>query len=132
MDLGLLQGAPPPEDAPGYEGRIGKVLETLGEKNQGVFLLHHAILTYWGWPFWSDVVGIGDRHLRAYHHDETLRVEIADPDHPITRGLSPWTIVDETYEMDEPVAYGDGGDEAHASLAQPGHRFESGSHADVR
>lgn len=100
----------PPEGVEGWQSRIAPVLEELGSTSQGIFVFHHAILTYWDWPFWSDVVGIGDRHLRAYHHDEALRVEIADPEHPITRGLSAWDIVDETYEMEEPDTQGEGGD----------------------
>ena len=29
-------------------------------------------------------------------------VAIADPRHPITQGLAPWTMVDEVYKMQEP------------------------------
>ena len=94
----------PPENVPGYEGRIGKVLETLGEKNQGVFLLHHAILTYQDWPVWSELVGIRNRELTSYHHDERILVQVEDLDHPITQGLGSWDMVDETYVMDDPDA----------------------------
>jgi uncharacterized protein len=97
----------PPRSSGGWEGRIGSVLESLGTSDQGIFLLHHAILTYWDWPFWSDIVGIRQRRLwgdHGYHHGQDIHVQIADPDHPITRGLAPWSLVDETYEMDEPAA----------------------------
>lgn len=92
----------PSEDAPGYEGRIGKVLQRLGETEQGVFLLHHAILAYQDWPFWSEVVGIANRELDSYHHDERLVVEVEDLDHPVTHGLASWEMVDETYVMADP------------------------------
>ncbi len=93
-------GAPQPE-LEGYQGRIAGVLEELGSRSQGVFVLHHALLAYPDWPFWSDLVGMADRSF-TYHHDEQLRVEIARSDHPITSGLSAWDMIDETYVMAEP------------------------------
>ena len=80
------------------EERTRPVLEKLGESGQGIFLLHHAILAYEQWPFWSDLVGISDRSF-GYDHDQELSVEIADPAHPITQGIEPWQMVDETYSM---------------------------------
>ena len=97
----------PPRGNGGWEARIGPALEALGTTQQGIFVLHHAILAYWDWPFWSGIVGIPNRHLRGehgYHAGQQVRVHIADPAHPITRGLAPWMLVDETYEMDEPGA----------------------------
>ncbi len=109
-DVALFYTMPepqPPRNTGGWEDRIQPALEELGTTEQGIFLLHHAILTYWDWPFWSDIVGIRQRHLwgeHGYHHDQEIRVRISDQDHPITRGLTDWTITDETYEMDEPAA----------------------------
>ena len=80
------------------EERTRPVLEKLGESGQGIFLLHHAILAYEQWPFWSDLVGISDRSF-GYDHEQELSVQIADPAHPITEGIKPWTMVDETYSM---------------------------------
>jgi len=80
------------------EERTQPVLEKLGESGQGIFLLHHAILAYEQWPFWSDLVGIPDRSF-GYDHEQELTVEIADPAHPITQGIQPWQMVDETYSM---------------------------------
>jgi type 1 glutamine amidotransferase len=73
-------------------------LETLGETDQGLMVLHHALLAFRQWEFWSDLVGIEERGF-GYHHDETIQVEIANPDHPITQGLAPWTLLDETYTV---------------------------------
>ncbi|MDE0630963.1 MAG: ThuA domain-containing protein [Caldilineaceae bacterium] len=80
------------------EERPRRVLEKLGESGQGIFLLHHAILAYEQWPFWSDLVGISDRSF-GYDHEQELSVQIADPAHPITQGIEPWQMVDETYSM---------------------------------
>ncbi len=88
------------------EGRVQSVLEQLGTTNQGIFLLHHAILAYLEWPFWSDLVGIRDRDF-GYHHGLQLHVDIANPGHPIAQGLGPWDMVDETYTMNDPEADSD-------------------------
>ena len=80
------------------EERTRPVLEKLGESGQGIFLLHHAILAYEQWPLWSDLVGISDRSF-GYDHEQQLSVQIADPAHPITQGIQPWQMVDETYSM---------------------------------
>jgi len=85
-----------PRGLPGE--RTKPVLEKLGESGQGIFLLHHAILAYEHWPFWSDLVGISDRSF-GYDHEQELSVRIADPAHPITQGIEPWQMVDETYSM---------------------------------
>ncbi len=54
--------------------------------------------------FWNAVVGITDRREFGYAPDQTLRIEIADPDHPITRGLAAWELTDETYTVNLPGA----------------------------
>ena len=40
------------------------VLEALGGSDQGVFILHHALLAFPKWSRWSEVVGIRDRSFR--------------------------------------------------------------------
>lgn len=85
-----------PRGAP--EDKNRSVLENLGASGQGIFLLHHAILAYDQWPFWSDMVGIADRSF-GYVMKQELSTEIADPAHPITQGMEPWQMVDETYSM---------------------------------
>ena len=44
-----------------------------------------------------------DRSFGA-HAGKSLHVEIADASHPITRDLSDWDMLDETYTMAEPAA----------------------------
>ena len=84
-------------------------LEGILDNGQGLFILHHAIL---GWPEWaeySELVGIGDRSFDT-DMGQNLPVDVATPDHPITRDLpSTWQIEDETYSM--AVAAGSDGNE---------------------
>jgi uncharacterized protein len=74
------------------------VLESLGEQPQGLVFLHHALLAYPRWEPMGEILGMQDRSF-TYWHGEQIRVEIADPTHPVTRGLSSWDMVDETYLM---------------------------------
>ena len=95
----LMEG---PRDAgqPGYVGKPKAALEHLGETQQGILVLHHALLAYPQWPVWNEIVGIGDRSF-GYHHGQSIQVETADRTHPITDGVSSWNMVDETYTMDD-------------------------------
>lgn len=84
-----------------WEQGTREALEELGTTPQGILVLHHALLAFPDCPLWSEVLGLPDRSF-GFHVNQTVLVEIADPDHPITRGLSPWTMIDETYTMGEP------------------------------
>jgi uncharacterized protein len=80
---------------------IRKYIENkLGNTNQGIFLLHHAICCYRGWQVWTDLTGIEDRRFK-YHWDQTVRYDISDSNHPITQGIRPWAMIDETYTINE-------------------------------
>lgn len=94
----------PPEETPWWESQQRASFEQLGETSQGIVVLHHAILAYPQWQLWTDITGLADRSF-GFFEGETVTYNIANPDHPITRGLSGWTMVDETYTMQEP---GDG------------------------
>jgi len=83
--------------------RTQEALEELGDTGQGLVVLHHALLAYPGWDPWTEVTGIADRSF-TYHPDQTLRVDVADGDHPITAGLASWEVTDETYIMEAPDA----------------------------
>src|ERR1051325_8353361 len=91
----------PAEKGAWYQGNVKAALEELGQSAQGIVVLHHAILAYPQWRFWSDLVGIGDRNF-GYHANQQLQVRAADPGHPITRGLADWDMIDETYTMTDP------------------------------
>ncbi len=99
----------PTGEGPWYDAGIRGALEQLGETPQGILVLHHALLAFPQWPLWCDLVGLRDRSF-GYYMDQEIRVEIADPDHPITAGLSAWDMVDETYTT------GDAGADSHILL----------------
>ncbi len=80
--------------------------------NEGLPLvvLHHAIASYQDWPEYEKIIGAryylqptmvrGKLHPRStYQHDVRFTVKIADPNHPITRGMADFEIVDETYNL---------------------------------
>ena len=95
----MMLDGPSNEGLPGYRGRPKTALERLGQTEQGIIVMHHGLLAYPQWPVWSEIVGIADRSLSGYQHDEILRFNVVDKTHPITQGLSDWTMVDETYDM---------------------------------
>jgi uncharacterized protein len=84
-----------------WEKGTKEALEQLGEIEQGIFMLHHAITAFPGWKLWSDITGIQDRSF-TYHPDVVVNTEIADTEHPITIGIKPWSMVDEVYTLKDP------------------------------
>ena len=95
----MMREGPSDEGLPGYRGRPKRALQRVGQTGQGIVILHHGLLAYPQWPLWNELVGIPDRSLSGYAHDQTLRIQVAGKTHPITQGLSDWTMVDETYNM---------------------------------
>ena len=93
----------PGADQEWWEGGIRQALEQLGETDQGLLVMHHALLAFPQWQPWSDICGIQERstHVPGFdsYANQTVRVEIANRQHPITQGLEAWEIVDETYVM---------------------------------
>jgi hypothetical protein len=90
----------PSDEGPSYQGRVRTVLSELGATPQGVVIWHHALLAYPSWPLWRELTGLTP-NFRDYSHREILPCRIAGPDHPLTRGLADWEMVDETYDMDD-------------------------------
>jgi hypothetical protein len=80
------------------EGAVKTALEHLGTTEQGLVILHHALLAYPQWSTWSELVGIADRKF-GFYHDQQLHVQVANAQHPITHGLKSWDMTDETYTM---------------------------------
>ena len=76
-----------------------KAILGLAERGQGIVILHHAILAFPEWSAYSDMCGIDERADFDYSPRETLQVQIADPTHPITEGMTDWEMGDETYIM---------------------------------
>lgn len=94
-------GAPTDDGHPWYAGKPQTALQHLGTTKQGIVLLHHAILAYPDWPTWQQIAGIEKKEF-AFHHDQSMSIQVADAEHPITAGIGSWEMIDETYEMDEP------------------------------
>jgi len=83
-------------------------LDDFLKRGGGLVALHHSIASWQDWPEWERIIGVkyflkpetreGKQYPPSgYKHDVDMRVHIADPKHPITRGLSDFDIHDETY-----------------------------------
>ncbi len=82
-----------------------KSLRDFVESGKGVVALHHAICGRVDWPWWYEEV-VGGRWLfepangmpvSSYKHDEEISVKPV-VEHPITKGVRPFRIWDETYK----------------------------------
>lgn len=97
----MLMDGPVDDGLPWHAGKPKTALQGLGENQQGIVVLHHALLAYPKWPVWNELVGMDDRSF-GFDHDQTLRVDVTAVDHPVTRGLDSWEMIDETYSMGDP------------------------------
>jgi len=97
----MFPGEPTNDGIPWYSGEPRTALDHLGTTKQGIVVLHHAVVSYPDYSLWTELVGIGTRNATP-HFDVTIRTEVADSDHPISQGIQPWKMVDESYEMDSP------------------------------
>lgn len=79
-------------------------LKAFVESGKGIVALHHAVCGNQNWPWWYNEV-LGGRYLfeefegkkSSYIHDlEETITPVGN--HPITRGLKPFRILDETYK----------------------------------
>ena len=94
-----MQLATPGEDRCELGIRTREALEEVIGSQKGIVLLHHALVAYPNWELWSDLCGIRERSGIMGYTDQTVSIRTADPMHPITAGLTPWELVDETYVM---------------------------------
>lgn len=92
----------PGDELPWYQGKLFSTLEQLGHKNQGIGILHHSLVAFPQWSFWSELVGITERETIAAYCGETVSTHVQDAQHPITQGITSWIMRDETYQMAEP------------------------------
>jgi type 1 glutamine amidotransferase len=78
------------------------------DRGIGLVALHHNLSGNLEWAEYHKALGgtwlwkkrtIDGREYgpSVYEHDQVIPIKIADPDHPITRGLSDFVIHDETY-----------------------------------
>jgi hypothetical protein len=85
-----------------------RALESFLKRGGGLLVMHHSIAARPDWPEWERIMG-GKFFLKpeerdgkkipisGYQHDVDLRVHVADPKHPVTRGVSDFDIHDEIY-----------------------------------
>ncbi|MCP4643050.1 MAG: ThuA domain-containing protein [bacterium] len=93
--------ATPGNETDWWDESLKGALERLGDTDQGIFILHHAVLAFPQWSVWQEIVGV-DGTSFEYYIGETLRIDVPNAEHPITNGLSSWEMKDETYKMAEP------------------------------
>jgi len=81
----------------------------LATGGKGFVVLHHAIANYNEWDGYAELLGAryylrpkninGVAKARSqYQHDVQIKVKVADPRHPVTRGVPDFVIHDETYK----------------------------------
>ena len=86
-----------PTERDAFDRDLRRPLAELGDHGQGIFMLHHALTAFPGWLHWQEICGIGDttkpKSLATAKIDQDLTIEIADAEHPITKGLSSWQMI---------------------------------------
>lgn len=80
------------------------------ESGKGLLAMHHSMANYQDWPEFAKIIG-GKFNLKkqmvdgvekpasTWKHDVKFTVQVANPDHPVTRGLRDFEIHDETYGL---------------------------------
>ncbi len=87
-----------PQVGPHYAGDAKQALERIIQQGQGIVILHHALLAWEKWEYWDQVIGHDERNFR-WKPDLELKVEVANNEHPITRGMADFDTVDEGYVL---------------------------------
>jgi type 1 glutamine amidotransferase len=138
----------------GEQGR--RNLQAFAESGKGIVVIHHAIVSYPDWDWYRDLIGgryfeqpQGGHAASTYRHDERMRIDVARA-HPVTEGLTPFTVLDETYKGmwlaptntvllttdnptgDPPVAWVSAYPRSRVVTIQPGHGPESHRDASYR
>jgi type 1 glutamine amidotransferase len=78
------------------------------KQGKGLVALHHSIADYPNWDEYSRIIGAKyylqkqvvngvEKPVSIFQHGVRFTVRIADPKHPVTRGLKDFEILDETY-----------------------------------
>ena len=68
--------------------------------NQGkpIVYLHHALISFQAWDEFDRIVGgVWEEGEGTVKHNVQYTIQIADPDHPATKGMQDFEIEDETY-----------------------------------
>ena len=80
------------------------------KEGKGLVVLHHAIASYQNWPEYSKIIGARyylektvvdsvEKPRSIWEHGVHFTLHVADPDHPVTRGVKDFEIHDETYNL---------------------------------
>ena len=80
------------------DAKTAEAIINLGDRGQGLVILHHAILAFPKWEEFSQICGIDDRSF-GFHDGQRVHLHVADSSHPITAGIADWDMTDETYTM---------------------------------
>lgn len=78
------------------------------EAGKGVIALHHSYCSYSEWPEYTEIIGGRynmtewvDNGIKkpasTYKHDVHFSVNVVNPAHPVTKGVTNFEILDETY-----------------------------------
>jgi len=78
----------------------------LTEQGVGLVFLHHSLVSYQDWDEFEKI--IGGRYLQkgyvddpsrasGFKHDIKMEVSVLDPDHPVTKNMTDFKILDEGY-----------------------------------
>ncbi len=77
------------------------------KKGASMIFLHHALVSYQNWPEFVKIVGgqyhtqpvvvNGDTLKANYDHDVNIPVKVEDKNHPVTKGIRDFEVVDEVY-----------------------------------
>ena len=82
--------------APGEAAREN--LRKFVQSGKGMMLIHFACGAWQDWPEFRQLAGrVYDPKLRPHDPHGAFRVDIADPQHPIMKGLAPFETTDELY-----------------------------------
>jgi type 1 glutamine amidotransferase len=88
-----------------------KIFLGLLEKGLGMVFLHHSLVSYQHWDEFIKIIGgkyieselYNDPLMKGstYKHDITLKVKVADENHPVTKDIDDFSIYDEGYQYIE-------------------------------
>jgi type 1 glutamine amidotransferase len=82
---------------PGPDAREN-LRKTVAEAGKGLVLVHFACGAFQGWDEFVKLAGrVWNPKFRAHDPRGTFEVRIADPDHPVTKGMGAFETLDELY-----------------------------------
>jgi len=82
------------------------------KKGKGLVALHHAFCSYDFWPEYTKIIGGRYHHfpwerngveqpVSKYKHDVEMNIKVEDDSHPVIKGITDFSIIDEAYGLTE-------------------------------